>query len=241
MTNKAPEETDGSAVEKELEEKSTILIVDDQQLFAESLKTFITNYADDLVVLAIAKNGKEALTKALELQPMIVLMDVHMPVLNGVDATKALLKANPSIKVIMLSTYDEDEYVKTALSYGASGYLLKDISPTELIASIRALKSGVVQISPQVASKLVQRLHDDSRPTMKKISERFEWFHSLTKREREIFTLIATGWDNEQIAEELCIAEQTVRNHVSIIYSKLNVHDRFQIIQLANQINLSED
>jgi DNA-binding NarL/FixJ family response regulator len=221
-------------------DKSSILIVDDQHLFAESLKTFITNYADDLEVVGIAGNGKQALTMALELKPQIVLMDVHMPVMNGVEATKALVRKHEGIRVIMLSTYDEDEYVSQALRHGASGYLLKDISPTELIASIRALRSGVMQISPQIAAKLIQGLHDDSRPTMQKIAEQFEWFDSLTKREREIFALIATGYDNEQIADKLCIAEQTVRNHVSIIYSKLNVQDRFQIIQLANKIHYHE-
>ncbi|AFG37039.1 response regulator [Spirochaeta africana] len=220
--------------------RSRILIVDDQQLFAESLKTFITNYAEDLEVVALARNGRHALDLAEQHNPNIVLMDVHMPEMNGVEATRLLRERYPDIKVIMLSTYDEDDYVRQALTHGASGYLLKDISPTELIASIRALESGVLQISPQVAAKLVQGIHDDSRPSIQKIGEQFEWFDSLTKREREIFTLIATGYDNEQIADKLCIAEQTVRNHVSIIYSKLEIHDRFQIIQLANKIRYHE-
>ncbi len=216
--------------------RSTVLIVDDQQLFAESLRTFITNYADDLVVIGLARNGRHALELAESQPPDIVLMDVHMPEMNGVEATRRFRDRYPQTKVLVLSTYDEDEYVRQALTFGASGYLLKDISPTELIASLRALQSGVLQISPQIAAKLVQGLHDDSRDTMERIAEEFEWFDSLTRREREIFALIATGYDNEQIAERLGIVEQTVRNHVSIIYSKLNVHDRFQIIQLANKI-----
>ena len=220
--------------------RSTILIVDDQQLFAESLRTFITNYADDLVVIGLARNGRHALELAESQPPDIVLMDVHMPEMNGVEATRRFRDRYPQTKVLVLSTYDEDEYVRQALTFGASGYLLKDISPTELIASLRALQSGVLQISPQIAAKLVQGLHDDSRDTMERIAEEFEWFESLTRREREIFALIATGYDNEQIAERLGIVEQTVRNHVSIIYSKLNVHDRFQIIQLANKIRYHE-
>lgn len=220
--------------------RSTILIVDDQQLFAESLKTYITNYANDLEVVGLAINGKHALELAESLSPDIVLMDVYMPEMNGVEATKAFGERFPGVKVLMLSTYDEDEYVRAALRFGAAGYLLKDISPTELIASLRALQSGVLQISPQIAAKLIEGLHDDSRSTMQKVAAKFEWFESLTKREREIFALIATGYDNEGIAEKLCIAEQTVRNHVSIIYSKLDVHDRFQIIQLANQIRYHE-
>jgi len=220
--------------------RSTVLIVDDQQLFAESLRTFITNYADDLVVIGLARNGRHALELAESQPPDIVLMDVHMPEMNGVEATRRFRDRYPQTKVLVLSTYDEDEYVRQALTFGASGYLLKDISPTELIASLRALQSGVLQISPQIAAKLVQGLHDDSRDTMERIAEEFEWFESLTRREREIFALIATGYDNEQIAERLGIVEQTVRNHVSIIYSKLNVHDRFQIIQLANKIRYHE-
>jgi DNA-binding NarL/FixJ family response regulator len=163
-------------------------------------------------------------------------MDVHMPVMNGVEATGRLVKEQPGVRIIMLSTYDEDEYVRNALNLGAAGYLLKDISPTELIASIRALKSGVVQISPQIVAKLIQSLHVDAPSPVQMIAERLEWFESLTRREREVFTLIATGYDNEQIADSLHLSEHTVRNHVSIIYSKLGVQDRFQIIQLANKI-----
>ena len=230
----------GCLVLREMKSKTRIIIADDQHLFAESLKAFITNYADDLEVVGIAPNGREALAMAERISPDIVLMDVHMPEMNGVEATRLLIERHPEIKVIMLSTYDKDEYVREALTRGASGYLLKDISPTELIASIRALKAGVLQISPQIAATLIQGLYDDSQTTMHKAAEQFEWFDSLTKREREIFALIATGYDNTQIAEKLCIAEQTVRNHVSIIYSKLNVHDRFEIIQLANQIRYHE-
>lgn len=217
--------------------KIRVLIVDDQNLFAESLKTFIHNYTDDIEVVGIASNGKEAVDFWRRLSPNLVLMDVHMPVMNGVDATKELLAREPGLKIIMLSTYDEDEYVRQALSFGASGYLLKDLSPTELIASIRAVNSGISQISPSLVNKLIQGLHDEDREQYRKMSEQMEWVEKLTKREKEIFTLIATGYDNDQIAEELCISERTVRNHVSIIYSKLNIENRFQIIQLANKIH----
>jgi DNA-binding NarL/FixJ family response regulator len=213
-----------------------VLIADDQSLFVESLATFLHNYAEDIEVVGLAKNGVEALEKAALLHPDIVLMDVHMPVMDGVEATGRLVKEQPGVRIIMLSTYDEDEYVRNALNLGAAGYLLKDISPTELIASIRALKSGVVQISPQIVAKLIQSLHVDDPSPVQKIAERLEWFESLTRREREVFTLIATGYDNEQIAASLHLSEHTVRNHVSIIYSKLGVQDRFQIIQLANKI-----
>jgi DNA-binding NarL/FixJ family response regulator len=213
-----------------------VLIADDQSLFLESLSTFLHNYAEDIEVVGLAKNGVEVLEKAAELHPDIVLMDVHMPVMDGVEATGRLNKSQPGVKILILSTYDEDEYVRKALSLGAAGYLLKDISPTELIASIRALKSGAVQISPQIVAKLMKSLSAEEPSPVREIAERYEWFESLTRREREIFTLIATGYDNAQIAEELHLAEHTVRNHVSMIYSKLEVQDRFQIIQLANKI-----
>jgi DNA-binding NarL/FixJ family response regulator len=213
-----------------------VLIADDQSLFLESLSTFLHNYAEDIEVVGLAKNGAEALEKAAELRPDIVLMDVHMPVMDGVEATGRLIESQPGVKILILSTYDEDEYVRKALKLGASGYLLKDISPTELIASIRALKSGAVQISPQIVAKLMKSLSAEEASPIRELAERYEWFESLTRREREIFTLIATGYDNAQIAEELHLAEHTVRNHVSMIYSKLEVQDRFQIIQLANKL-----
>ncbi len=216
-----------------------VLIADDQSLFLESLSTFLRNYAEDIDVVGTAKNGAEALARAEELEPDIVLMDVHMPVMDGVEATRRIMEARPGIKIIILSTYDEDEYVRKALGFGASGYLLKDISPTELIASIRALDSGAVQISPQIVAKLMQSFHAEAPVPVSRLAERMEWYESLTRREREIFTLIATGYDNAQIAESLGLAEHTVRNHVSAIYSKLGVDDRFQIIQLANKIRYS--
>ena len=215
-----------------------VLIADDQRLFVESLSTSLRNYAKDIEVVGLAANGEEAVAKTRVLRPDVVLMDVHMPVLDGVDATDIIAREIPETRILILSTYDEDDYVRKALTLGAVGYLLKDISPTELIASIRALKSGVVQISPQIVDKLMRNILNDSPDVLpgRQIAEELEWFDSLTEREREIFTLIATGCDNTQIADQLHLAEHTVRNHVSAIYSKLGVEDRFQIIQMANKI-----
>jgi len=219
-------------------EKIRLLIVDDQVLFLESLSTFLRNYAADIEVVGLARNGAEALEKAAALRPDIVLMDVHMPVMDGVEATGKLVAAHPGIRILILSTYDVDEYVRRALKLGAAGYLLKDISPTELIASIRALKGGAIQISPQVVSKLMDSVLREEPSAQREI--RLDWLDGLTRREKEVFTLIARGCDNAQIAEELHMAEHTVRNHVSMIYSKLGVQDRFQIIQLANKIRYHE-
>lgn len=221
-------------------DKIRLLIVDDQVLFLESLSTLLRNYAADIEVVGLARNGIEALEKATALLPDIVLMDVHMPEMNGVEATRRLLEAHPGIRILILSTYDEDDYVRNALKLGAAGYLLKDISPTEAIASIRALKAGAIQISPQIVAKLMKSVIADEPSAAREMGERLEWLKSLTRREREVFTLIATGYDNAQIAEELHMAEHTVRNYVSTIYTKLGVQDRFQIIQLANKIRYHE-
>jgi len=213
-----------------------ILLVDDQPLFVESLRMSLENYTDDFQVVGIAKNGTSAVAMACDLVPDVILMDVHLPDISGVVATRRILEKQRSIKIVMLSTYDEDEYVREALRIGSSGYLLKDISPTELIAAIRALHSGLVQISPKIAAKLINAMYDGTSAKIPEVSSRFEWFDTLTDREKEIFGLIATGFDNQQIAERLQLAEQTVRNNISTIYSKLEVKDRFEIIRLANTI-----
>jgi DNA-binding NarL/FixJ family response regulator len=217
-------------------DKIRVLIADDQSLFLESLSISLRNYAEDIEVVGLARDGKEALEKAAELRPDIVLLDVHMPVMDGVEATRRLVAAQADLKILILSTYDEDEYVRNALKLGASGYLLKDISPTELIASIRALKLGAMQISPQIVAKLMRNVLADEPSPARDLAGKLEWFESLTKREREIFALISTGYDNAQIAESLHLSDHTVRNHVSAIYSKLGVEDRFEIIQFANKI-----
>lgn len=247
-------------------EKLKLMLVDDQSLFTESLCTFLNNYAEDMTVVSKAGNGLEAVKFCDIEHPDIILMDINMPQMNGIEAVKIIKSKHPEIKIIMLSTYDEDAYVREALLSGASGYLLKDLSPTELIMSIRALKSGVLQISPSIVQKMIQaqfvggsaadssdekKAGDEaeggktggekgdaggSESQIKAAEKQFEWLKTLTRREREIFALIATGHDNDEIAEELDLALQTVRNQVSTIYSKLGVKDRFEIIKLANKV-----
>jgi len=233
------------------ERKLKILLADDQVLFAESLRTSLNNYAEDMAVADIALNGREAIEMAQKYRPDVILMDIRMPEMDGVEAVRRIKGILPSIKIIMLSTYKEDNYIHSALKAGASGYLLKDISPTELIASIRALDSGVMQISPEIVRQMIQQRynpqpllrmpHKEKRnqtdtPGENNINkENFEWLSELTHREREIFTLLAIGYDNEQIAKKFNLAIQTVRNQVSTIYAKLGVKDRFEIIRLANK------
>jgi DNA-binding NarL/FixJ family response regulator len=223
-----------------MESKIKILLADDQTLITESLSTFLSNYAEDMTVAGIAVDGMEAVALAEKELPDIILMDVLMPGIDGIEAVRVIKNKHPDIKIIMLSTYDEDEYVREAITAGASGYLLKAISPTELITVIRTLKNNVIQISPEIAQKLVQQKYsgretknnDTGSPD---ITESLPWLKTLTNREREIFTYIATGYENEEIAEKLYIAPQTVKNQVSTIYSKLGVKNRFEIIKLANK------
>ncbi|MDR0718858.1 MAG: response regulator transcription factor, partial [Treponema sp.] len=219
-----------------MEQKIKILLVDDQTLITESLSTFLSNYTEDMLVIGTVINGKEAVTITEKEHPDIILMDVLMPEMGGVEAVGLIKKKSPEIKIIMLSTYGEDEYVRAALLAGASGYLLKDISPTELITAIRALKNNVIQISPEIARKMVEYKYNGENPAggsdLPDVSESLPWLKTLTNREREIFTLITTGYDNEGISDKLNIALQTVKNQVSTIYSKLGVKDRFEIIRL---------
>ncbi len=212
-----------------------VLLVDDQMLFAQSLKMTIENYAKDISVAGIASNGSEAVDMAAALSPDVVLMDVYMKKMDGIYATKLIHQRFPDMKILMLSTYGDDDNVRQALIAGASGYLLKDVSPTELLLSIRSLGSGMIQISPDVVKKLLLKkyVEDDGH----KPDEPFaSLVKSLTRREREIFTFLATGYQNDMIARELNLTEQTVRNYVSTIYDKLGVKDRFEIIRLANMV-----
>jgi DNA-binding NarL/FixJ family response regulator len=222
-----------------MEQKIRILLVDDQNLITESLSTFLSNYTEDMLVIGTVMNGKEAVTITEKEHPDIILMDVLMPKMGGIEAVGLIKNKYPEIKIIMLSTYGEDEYVRAALLAGASGYLLKDISPTELITAIRALKNNVIQISPEIARKMVEYKYNGENPAggsdSPDVSESLPWLKTLTNREREIFTLITTGYDNEGISDKLNIALQTVKNQVSTIYSKLGVKDRFEIIRLANK------
>jgi DNA-binding NarL/FixJ family response regulator len=226
--------------------KLKILLVDDQSLFAESLRTSLNHYAEDMNVAGIAHNGREALEMTEKYRPDVILMDIKMPEMDGVEAVREIKPKYPDIRIIMLSTYHEDMLVRSALSAGASGYLLKDISPTELITAIRALGSGIMQISPDIVRQLVRERYSPSAVLAEAAEETlagqngidensFEWLDSLTRREREIFTLLVLGYENEQIADKFDLALQTVRNQVSTIYSKLGVKNRFEIIRLANR------
>ena len=169
-------------------------------------------------------------------RPDVILIDVRMPVMDGVEATKRLLASRPGTKIVMLTTYDDDEYVRDALKYGAAGYLLKSIPPSELAASIRVAASGTIQISPEVAGKLLrdgaEHLLSRGEGTVDLSEDVTKLYATLTARELEVLSLLTKAYDNHQIAEALYIADQTVKNHVHAIYEKLHVSNRMQLIRL---------
>ena len=221
-----------------------LLIVDDQVLFAETLQTVISMKAKDIEVVGLAYNGKDAVDAAENLKPDIILMDVRMPVMDGVQATGIIHASLPDIRIMMLTTFDDDAYVHDALEGGAVGYLLKNMPSDDLISSIRAVNAGTMQISPSIAAQLVSgsgSTHEPgSRPESDHRGEPEYSIDSLSRREREILYLMSRGYDNVHIAARLFLAEQTVKNHISRIYKKLNIHDRMAAMKAARHSELKE-
>ncbi len=210
-----------------------LLLVDDQALFREGLRTLLSVY-EDLDVLGEADNGQEAVDLALTLRPDVVLMDLRMPVLDGVAATRLLLREMPAVKVIVLTTFDDDEHVFEGLRAGAVGYLLKDVPSVRLVEAIRAAAQGQSFLQPSVAAKVVAEFNRLSvqLPPVQPLVE------PLSEREIEILSLIASGSSNKEIAGLLFITEGTVKNHVTNILGKLDVRDRTQAALKAKDLKL---
>lgn len=204
-----------------------VLIVDDQKLFSDSLKRVLLGEKEEVESVSTALNGEAALREIQTTSPDIVLMDVHMPVMNGIEATRIIHKRFPAVKILILSAFGYDDYVRAALENGAVGYLLKDISPEELLKSLRAASTGLRIISPHVldgASRRASSRQQSAAPP---------WLHELTGRERDVLFLVIKGYSNEEIAELLSLGMQTVKNYLSSIYGKLDVKNRFQAMRLA--------
>ncbi len=221
-------------------EKIRLLIVDDQYLFAERLDTVLTLRTDRFKVMGVMNNGKEALDWVRSNDFDLILMDVRMPVMDGVEATRLIRKELPDSKIVMLTTFRDDEYVYQALKYGAVGYVLKNTPVEDLITIIEAAFHGVVQISPDLVPSLVSHLSMDSEGiSASEESEeivRPSWISFLSAREKEILQLMAEGMDNRHIAEKLYLAPQTVKNHVSMIYSKIGTKDRMEAVRLVQDL-----
>lgn len=210
-----------------------ILIVDDQGLFREGLRTLLS-VQPEYEVVAEAGNGVEAIQSVIEFQPDIVLMDLRMPIMDGVVATRKLHNDFPAIKVIVLTTFDDDENVFEGLRAGAVGYLLKDVSSHKLFEAINAAAKGEYFLLPSITAKIVSELKRVSLP----IPIPQEIIDPLSGRELEILRLVSEGLSNKEIAEKLVIAEGTVKNHLSSILAKLSARDRMQAVLIARKIGL---
>ncbi len=211
-----------------------VLLVDDQALFREGLRTLLGIHPD-LEVVGEAANGEEALRLAADMHPDVVLMDLRMPVLDGVSATRRLSASQPGCRVIVLTTFDDDEYVFEGLRAGAMGYLLKDTPSEKLVEAIHTVARGESFLQPSVAAKVVAefaRLSERPQHPPEDLPE------ALSEREIEILRLVAAGASNKEIADKLVIAEGTVKNHITNILGKLGVRDRTQAALKAKQMGL---
>jgi len=212
----------------------TILLVDDQPLFREGLRTLLS-VQPDLKVVGEAGDGEEAIKLCRTLKPAVVLMDLQMPVLDGVEATRRLHHEQPDSRVIVLTTFDDDEMVFDGLRAGALGYLLKDAPSEKLAEAIRAAARGESFLQPSIAAKVVAEF---ARLTTKRSPPAQALIEPLSDREQEILALIATGATNREIGNRLFLAEGTVKNHVTNVLGKLGVRDRTQAALKAREMGL---
>jgi DNA-binding NarL/FixJ family response regulator len=210
-----------------------VLVADDQSMVRAGFRLLLDG-EEDIDVVAEADNGVEAVNKAARFNPTVVLMDIRMPELDGLEATRRILAADPAARVLILTTFDLDEYVFEALSAGASGFVLKDDPPEQLIAAIRTVAGGDALLSPAVTRRVIRQFARIAHaPPPKEFDE-------LTAREREVLRLITNGLSNAEIGRELFISETTVKTHVTRVLQKLNVRDRVQAVVLAHQTGLFE-
>lgn len=204
-----------------------VLLVDDQDLFRQGLGSLL-NLEEDLQIVGQAANGKEAIALAAELQPDVILMDVRMPICDGVQATREIHQRFPWIRILVLTTFDEDEYIWKSLQAGALGYLLKSTPSGQLADAIRTLHQGYSQLGPTIAPKVFAQINPPALPQE-------EIHHLLSERELEVLTLLGQGKNNREIAQALHLTEGTVKNHITRILCQLGVRDRTQAALWAQQ------
>lgn len=208
----------------------SIMIVDDQDILRDGLALLLGN-EEDIEVVCTASNGEEGVNRCKNHSIDVVLMDINMPVMNGVEATRLIKECHKDIKVLILTTFNDDEYIFNSLKYGASGYILKDSSPKEIASAIRTVQSGQAFFQANVATKVVEQFLELAEGKKKdKPDSRIE---SLTEREKGICKLLSEGKNNKEIAEVLFITEGTVKNHITNILVKLDLRDRTQLAIFA--------
>lgn len=214
-----------------------LLIVDDHTLFREGLRALFSTI-EDIDLVGEATTGKEAIELAEEIQPDVILMDIDMPGISGVQATRSILRKTPSIGIVMVTMLEDDASVFSAMRAGARGYVLKGAQPDELVQTIRAVARGQVLFGPAIATRMMRFFNEQEAQFRATLPE--EAFPELTPRELEVLELIAEGDKNREIAEKLVISSKTVRNHITNIFSKLQVADRTQAILKARDAGLAD-
>ena len=211
-----------------------VVIADDQTLVRSGFRMILN--ASGIPVVAEAADGREAIAAVLKHRPDVVLMDIRMPEMDGLEATRQILASRPGqdMRIIILTTFDLDQYVYAALAAGASGFLLKDVSPEHLVAAVQLVRSGDALLSPSITRRLVERFAGH-QPAARELSADVS---ALTPRELEVLGLIARGMSNHELATELTLSEATVKTHVARILAKLHLRDRVQAVVLAYEIGL---
>ena len=210
-----------------------VLVADDQSMVRAGFRMLLAD-EEEIEVVAEASNGLEAIDKAARFHPSVVLMDIRMPELDGLQATRRILAADNGARILILTTFDLDEYVYEALSAGASGFVLKDDPPEQLIGAIRTVAAGDALLSPTVTKRVIEQFTRIPR------AEPPEQVGQLTERELDVFRLVARGLSNAEIGRELYISEATVKTHITHILQKLDLRDRVQAVVLAYQTGLFE-
>jgi DNA-binding NarL/FixJ family response regulator len=210
-----------------------VLVADDQSMVRAGFQMLLSR-EDDIEVVAEASNGLEAVEKAARFNPSVVLMDIRMPELDGLEATRRILAADSSARILILTTFDLDEYVYEALRAGASGFVLKDDPPEQLLGAIRIVAGGDALLSPTITKRVIKQFTRIPQATPPKQLE------ELTERELEVFRLIARGLSNAEIGVQLYISDTTVKTHITHILQKLDLRDRVQAVVLAYETGLFE-
>ena len=209
-----------------------VVLIDDQVLFVESLKNVIESRADDFRVVEVFYSADAALAAIGDLNPDLVLIDVRMPGTDGVEATRRILALCKETRVVMLTTYDEDDYVAQAIGHGAVGYLLKDMPPDTLLACMRSAVSGQFQMPSKLMTRFIGQVDHHGSPEETDLPE---WLYELSRKERSMLRLIVEGYNNDEIADRVFLAPQTVKNYISRLYSKADVDSRPHLIRIARK------
>src|SRR5690242_8874685 len=235
MSSSISPSTQPASEQEAAQKKIRILLADDHTILRAGLKMML-NAQPDMEIVGEAQDGRQSIAEAQKLQPDVVLMDITMPDINGIEATKQIKKLLPDTRVLVLTMHEHDEYVFQALRAGASGYMLKEAAATDLITALRVIQSGQFYLSPTAQSVMVGDYLQRVRAGEEKDS-----YSSLTEREREILKLVAEGYTNNQIAERLVISPKTVDTHRTHIMDKLNLHSRAELVKYAMRRGLLEN